>query len=63
VTIIDAKGNVRFNDLHPGRPLEEKTALIDPLLIEQGKTPPARKVAEPQKTAAADSSKATAPTP
>ena len=63
VTIIDAKGNVRFNDLHPGRPLEEKTALIDPLLIEQGKTPPARKVAEPQKTAAADASKATAPTP
>jgi thiol-disulfide isomerase/thioredoxin len=53
VTIIDAKGNVRFNDLHPGRPLEEKTALIDPLLVEQGKTPPARKAADPQKTAAA----------
>lgn len=53
VTIIDAKGNVRFNDLHPGRPLEEKTALIDPLLVEQGKTPPAPKAAAPQKTAAA----------
>jgi len=61
VAIIDAKGNVRFNDLHPGRPLEEKTALIDPLLVEQGKTPPARKAAEPQKTAAADPTKAAAP--
>ena len=63
VTIIDAKGNVRYNDLHPGRPLEEKTALIDPLLVEMGKTPPARKGAEPQKTAAADSKKAAATTP
>ena len=63
VTIIDAKGNVRFNDLHPGRPLEEKTALIDPLLIEQGKTPPVRKAAEPQKTAVADTNKAPATAP
>ncbi len=63
VTIIDAKGNVRFNDLHPGRPLEEKTALIDPLLIEQGKTPPARKAGEPQKTAVADTNKAPATAP
>ena len=52
VTIIDAKGNVRFNDLHPGRPLEEKTALIDPLLVEQGKTPPAPKAVAPQKASA-----------
>ena len=63
VTIIDAKGNVRHNDLHPGRPLEEKTALIDPLLIEQGKTPPVRKAAEPQKTAVADTNKAAATAP
>jgi thiol-disulfide isomerase/thioredoxin len=57
VTIIDAKGNVRFNDLHPGRPLEEKTSLIDPLLVEMGKTPPAVKAAAPQKTAAAEPKK------
>jgi len=57
VTIIDAKGNVRFNDLHPGRPLEEKTALIDPLLVEMGKTPPAVKGAAAQKTAAAGTKK------
>ena len=61
VTIIDAKGNVRFNDLHPGRPLEEKTALIDPLLIEQGKTPPAPKAPASQTTAAAEPQKVTAP--
>ena len=61
VTIIDAKGNVRHNDLHPGRPLEEKMALIDPLLVEMGRTPPAPKGTEPPKTAAAEPQKVTAP--
>jgi thiol-disulfide isomerase/thioredoxin len=37
VVIIDADGKVRHSGLHPGSPLEEKIALIDPLLAEIGK--------------------------
>jgi thiol-disulfide isomerase/thioredoxin len=61
VAIIDAKGNVRHNDLHPGRPLEEKMALIDPLLVEQGKTPPARKDPTAAQASAAEPTKAAPP--
>lgn len=47
VAIIDAKGNVRYNGLHPSSevtPFAEKTAKIDKLLNEAGlKTPEAEK--------------------
>ena len=41
VAIIDAKGVLRYNNLHPAVPLKEKTDKIDALLKEAGKTPPA----------------------
>ncbi len=37
VAIIDAKGKVRFNGLHPAQPKADKTKLIDQLLAEAGK--------------------------
>ena len=46
VAIIDAKGVLRHNNLHPASPLGEKTKLIDALLVEAGKTPPAAPVAK-----------------
>ena len=46
VAIIDAKGVLRHNNLHPASPIEEKTKLIDALLVEAGKTPPPAPVAK-----------------
>lgn len=40
LAIVDAQGVLRHNGLHPGMPMEQKTKLIDALLIAQGKTPP-----------------------
>jgi thiol-disulfide isomerase/thioredoxin len=42
VAIIDAKGVLRHNGMHPASPLEDKTKLIDALLVEAGKTPPVK---------------------
>jgi thiol-disulfide isomerase/thioredoxin len=47
VAIIDAKGVLRHNNLHPASPLDEKTKLIDALLVEAGKTPPAKPQPQP----------------
>ena len=40
LAIIDAKGVLRHNGLHPSMPMAEKTRHIDALLTEAGKTPP-----------------------
>ncbi|MDA1007683.1 MAG: TlpA disulfide reductase family protein [Planctomycetota bacterium] len=42
VAIIDTKGVVRFNNLHPSDPFIEKADKIDALLREAGVEPPAR---------------------
>jgi thiol-disulfide isomerase/thioredoxin len=41
VVIIDTAGVVRYRGLHPGGPLDEKTAKVSPLLSEGGRTVPA----------------------
>jgi len=48
VAIIDANGVLRHNGLHPASPLEKKTELIDPLLVEAGKTPPTKSEPKPE---------------
>ena len=40
LAIIDTEGVLRHNGLHPAMPMERKRALIDPLLVAAGKTPP-----------------------
>ncbi len=40
LAIIDAEGVLRHNGLHPAMAMADKRALIDPLLVAAGKTPP-----------------------
>lgn len=47
VAIIDGKGIVRHNGLHPAMPLEEKAEIIDALLVEMGIEPPMPENASP----------------
>lgn len=46
VAILDPQGNVRFNGLHPGGPLEDKFAKINDLLTEAGLKVPSAPDAE-----------------
>ncbi len=61
IAIIDAKGVLRHNGLHPSMPFAQKTKLIDALLVEQGKTPPPAPLAPAQAEPAPKRETVTAP--